>query len=101
MRHFWKNYLFVGSRRFSHAAIEQCAEVLRPGGQQRASGIYRLVLNEESDICKGWVVEQLPQIINQVARGDGDRLKTELVEVVEHNTSIVAAEHIQRIVEHL
>lgn len=100
MGNIGQHYSFICSR-LSHATVEECTEVLGPCCQVSSSGIHRLALDEESDIGKCWIVNELPQIIDEVAGRYRDRLKSKLVEVIQDNAPVVATKDIQRISEYL
>mmetsp|Transcript_127999 Transcript_127999/g.362300 ORF Transcript_127999/g.362300 Transcript_127999/m.362300 type:complete len:330 (+) Transcript_127999:116-1105(+) len=100
VRDIGEHNLFVGPRRLPHAPVEQRAEVLRAGREVRACGIHRLAVNQERDVREGRVVDELPEVVNKVAGGDGDRLEAELVEVIQHDAPVVSSKHVQRVVEY-
>mmetsp|Transcript_90292 Transcript_90292/g.280467 ORF Transcript_90292/g.280467 Transcript_90292/m.280467 type:complete len:232 (-) Transcript_90292:774-1469(-) len=91
--------LLVRPGRLSHAAIEERTEVFRARRKVRTGGVDRLVLHKEGDICESGVVDELSEVIDQVARWYGDGLESELIEVIQHNAPIVTAEDVQRVVE--
>mmetsp|Transcript_57788 Transcript_57788/g.146666 ORF Transcript_57788/g.146666 Transcript_57788/m.146666 type:complete len:418 (+) Transcript_57788:476-1729(+) len=99
MRDILQHDLLVGPG-LPHATIEERPEVLRARGEMRAVRVDCLALYNEGHIGEARVVHELPQVVHEIAGRNGHRLEPELVEVVEDDAAVVAAEHIQRVVVH-
>merc|ERR1719263_1644445 len=102
MSYIRKHYLLVRSAGgLSHTTIEKRAEMFGASCQIGTCCIHRLVLHQKGNICKHRIVDELPKVINEVARGYRNGLEAELVEIIQHDAAIVPTEHIERVVQHL
>mmetsp|Transcript_116040 Transcript_116040/g.200691 ORF Transcript_116040/g.200691 Transcript_116040/m.200691 type:complete len:291 (-) Transcript_116040:552-1424(-) len=101
VRNIRKHDLLLVAGSLTHAAVEEGTKMFRACGEVCPSGVDRLSLHQECHIRKRWVVDELAQILHEIAGRNRDRLEAELVEVVQNNTPVVATKDVQRIVVHL
>ena len=66
-----------------------------------AVSIHRFAFHGELNVTHRRVVHQLHEIISDGRRGDSNRLETELIEVIQHNRAVIAAEDKERIAVNL